>query len=169
MWYWIWEHLFLDISSTNTDTLVASLYQCFESRSIEVLTVVSATSAPPLSAKSVPPRCEPLYATNTSQHKQETFLYECPLHWVLLTTKKAQQNDSLRQYTPQAWSPFWLLKPASKHAHARLLPWDCHEAGLCCYLVIHIENFIRPLQLFYFHLWLFLLILPRIRIIRSRR
>jgi hypothetical protein len=29
---------------------------------------------------------------------------------------------------------------------------DCHEAGLCCYLVIHIENLLRPLQLFYFHL-----------------
>jgi hypothetical protein len=30
---------------------------------------------------------------------------------------------------------------------------DCHEFGLCCYLVIHIENLLRPLQLFYFHLW----------------
>jgi hypothetical protein len=30
---------------------------------------------------------------------------------------------------------------------------DCHEAGLCCYLVIHIENLLRPLQLFYFHFW----------------
>jgi hypothetical protein len=29
---------------------------------------------------------------------------------------------------------------------------DCHEAGLCCYLVIHIENLLRPLQLFHFHL-----------------
>jgi hypothetical protein len=31
-----------------------------------------------------------------------------------------------------------------------------HEAGLCCYLVIrvHPENLLlRPLQLFYFHLW----------------
>jgi hypothetical protein len=34
------------------------------------------------------PRCEPLYATNTSHHKQETFLYEYPLHRVLLPTKK---------------------------------------------------------------------------------
>jgi hypothetical protein len=30
---------------------------------------------------------------------------------------------------------------------------DCNEAGLCCYLVIHIENRLRPLQLFYFLLW----------------
>jgi hypothetical protein len=29
----------------------------------------------------------------------------------------------------------------------------CHEAGLCCYLLTHIENLLRPLQLFYFHLW----------------
>jgi hypothetical protein len=29
---------------------------------------------------------------------------------------------------------------------------NCHEAGLCCYLVIHIENLSHPLQLFYFHL-----------------
>jgi hypothetical protein len=30
---------------------------------------------------------------------------------------------------------------------------DCNEAGLCCYLVIHIENLLYPLQVFYFHLW----------------
>jgi hypothetical protein len=42
-----WEHLFLDISSTSTDTLVPSLYQCVETRSRDVfLTVVSVTSAP---------------------------------------------------------------------------------------------------------------------------
>jgi hypothetical protein len=29
---------------------------------------------------------------------------------------------------------------------------DCHEAGLCCYLVIHKEILLRPLQLFYFPL-----------------
>jgi hypothetical protein len=29
---------------------------------------------------------------------------------------------------------------------------DCHEAGLCCYLTIHIGNLLRPLQLFYFHM-----------------
>jgi hypothetical protein len=29
---------------------------------------------------------------------------------------------------------------------------DCHEVGLCCYLVIHIEDLLHPLQLFYFYL-----------------
>jgi hypothetical protein len=44
------------------------------------------------------------------------------LHWVLLSTKNAQENAALRYYTPQARSPFWLLKPASQLAHALLLP-----------------------------------------------
>jgi hypothetical protein len=35
------KHLFLDISSTNTDTLVPSLYQCVETRSIEVFLLLS--------------------------------------------------------------------------------------------------------------------------------
>jgi hypothetical protein len=30
---------------------------------------------------------------------------------------------------------------------------DYHEAGLCCYLVIRIENALSPLQPFFFHLW----------------
>jgi hypothetical protein len=44
------------------------------------------------------------------------------LHWVLFPQINAQQNAALRYYIPQAQSPFWLLKPASEHAHARLLP-----------------------------------------------
>jgi hypothetical protein len=63
-----------------------------------------------------------LHATNTSHRKQETFLYEYPLHWVILPTNNAQQNAALRYDTPQPRSPFWLLNPASEHAHSRLLP-----------------------------------------------
>jgi hypothetical protein len=49
MWYTnLGKHFFLDISSTNTDSLVPLLYQCVETRSTEAfLTAVSATSAPP--------------------------------------------------------------------------------------------------------------------------
>jgi hypothetical protein len=43
---WKKKHLFLDMSSTNIGTPVPSLYHCVEMRSIEVLTVVSATTAP---------------------------------------------------------------------------------------------------------------------------
>jgi hypothetical protein len=37
----------------------------------------------------------------------------------------------------------------------RICYLDCHEAGLCCYLVTQIENLLHPLQLFDFHLCLF--------------
>jgi hypothetical protein len=34
--------------------------------------------------------------------------------------------------------------------HMRICYLDCHEAGLGCYLLIHVENLLRPLHLFYF-------------------
>jgi hypothetical protein len=43
-----------------------------------------------------------------------------------------------------------LLKRPNMRMHVCYL--DCHETGLCCYLVIHIKNLLHPLQLFYFHL-----------------
>jgi hypothetical protein len=74
------KSLFLDISFTNIDKLVPSLYQCVETRSIEKsfwplfqllphlrfnLFVISETFANMV---------EPLDAANASQHKQETSL-----------------------------------------------------------------------------------------------
>jgi hypothetical protein len=43
----------------------------------------------------------------------------------------------------------------NQYLNMRMHVWylDSHEAGLCYYLVIHIENLLRPLQLYYFHLW----------------
>jgi hypothetical protein len=89
------KHLFLDISSTNTDTLVPSLYQRDETHSIEVFWLLP-QPLPHLVGHHLRlsnilerisrPSCEPLYATNTSHLKQETFIYECPLHWVRLPT-----------------------------------------------------------------------------------
>jgi hypothetical protein len=35
----------------------------------------------------------------------------------------------------------------------RLCYQDCHEAGLSYYIMMHMYNLLRPLQLFYFHLW----------------
>jgi hypothetical protein len=110
-------------------------------------TSVSTSSS---SAKRALPSCEPLYVTNTSHRKQETFHYEYPLHWVLLPTKNAQQNATLR---PQARSSFWLLTPGSEHAHASLLPRLPRSWTVLLPNDIYIENLLRPLQLFYFHLW----------------
>jgi hypothetical protein len=66
-----------------------------------LLTVVSATSAPlfnlfvvneTFAIKAAISRlyCEPLYVTNTSHRKQETFLEECRLHWVFVRKENAQ-------------------------------------------------------------------------------
>jgi hypothetical protein len=85
--------------------------------------------------------------TNTSHRKQETFLYEYPLHGVLLATKNAQQKAALwyvRHFD------YWNLP---LNVSMRVSYLDCHEARLCCYLVTHIENLLRSLLLFYFHLW----------------
>jgi hypothetical protein len=81
---WERKHILLDVSSTNIDTLAPSLYQCVETRSIEVFCCLShfrtSVSTSSSSAKRLPASCELFYATNTSHFKQETFLYEHPLH-----------------------------------------------------------------------------------------
>jgi hypothetical protein len=38
---WKKKHLFLDISSTNIDTLAPSIYQCAETRNIDVFWLLS--------------------------------------------------------------------------------------------------------------------------------
>jgi hypothetical protein len=73
------------MSSTNTDTLVPSLYQCVEIRSKGVFWLLS-QSLPQLRfnlfviSETFATKAEQLYTTNTSHRKQETFLYEHPLH-----------------------------------------------------------------------------------------
>jgi hypothetical protein len=79
------KHFFLHISSTNIDTLVPSLYQCVETRGIEVYRLLS-QPLPHLRfnlfviSETFVTKVETLYATNTSHREQETLLYEYPLH-----------------------------------------------------------------------------------------
>jgi hypothetical protein len=95
----IWKKHF-STCSTNIDTLVPSLYQCLETRSIKVFWLLSQPLPHPIStssssAKRLPPSSVPLYATNTSYLKQDTFLHEYPMYWVLLPSKNTQQNAAL--------------------------------------------------------------------------
>jgi hypothetical protein len=155
------KHLFLDISSTNNDTFVPSPYQFFETPQHEgPLIDVSATSAPPshhlrfsnVIQRISRPSCEQLYATNTSHRKQETFHNEYPLQWALLPRKKTHNRTHIFGSTLLKHGlhfDYW-NKPLNICMCVCYL--DCHEAGLCCYLVLHIQNLLRPLQLFYFHL-----------------
>jgi hypothetical protein len=56
------------------------------------------------------------------------FVYYAALSWIVVCIvsfahkKSAQENAALRCNTPQARSPILLRKPASEHAHTRLLP-----------------------------------------------
>jgi hypothetical protein len=156
------KHLFLDVSPTNIDTLVPSLYDCVETRSIEVYWLLSANSAPPFQPlRHQPnvchvsrPSCEPLYTTNISHRKQETFLYEYPLHSDLLPTKEKTLNRTLLfgdTHLKHGCHFGYGNQPLNIRIYVLYL--DCHKAGLCCYLVIHIGNLLRQLQPFYFHLW----------------
>jgi hypothetical protein len=79
------KHLFLDIFSTNIDTLVPSLSQCVETRSIQVFWLLF-QPLPHLAGNHLRlwnglgrisrPSCEPHYARSTFKCTQETFLYE---------------------------------------------------------------------------------------------
>jgi hypothetical protein len=123
--------------------------QCAETRSLEVFQLLF-QSLPHLFdlfviSEIFATKMETLYSTNRSHTKQKTFLYEYLLHWLLLPTKK----------TRSLFFGSILLK------HCRYFDYwnqplnylDCHETGLCCYIVIHIENLLHSLQLFYFHFW----------------
>jgi hypothetical protein len=82
------KHLFLNISFTNTDTPVPSLYQCVETRSIEVFWLLS-LPLPHLhlnffTSKTVVTFLDPVVNRFTRQTlpilNREHFLDEYPLH-----------------------------------------------------------------------------------------
>jgi hypothetical protein len=109
------------------------------------LIVVSATSAPPF---------QPLrHQRNVCQPAVNRFTRQ--------TLPTANRKHSL--WTSFAMSPAVHKRSTTEHhfdywnqpqnMRMRVCCLDCHEDGLCCYLVIHTENLLRQLQLFYFHLW----------------
>jgi hypothetical protein len=154
---WTWENIYF--STYPPPTLIhlsrftcaskSAALKCLDYCLSHFRTSVSTSSS---SAKRLPPSCEPLYATNTSHSKQNTFLYEYPFHWVLLPIKT--HNITLFFFRT-------LLKNGRRfdywsqplNMRMRVCYIDSHEAGLCCYLVTHIENLLHPLQLFYLHSW----------------
>jgi hypothetical protein len=133
---WKKNHLFLDVSSTNIHTLVPSLYQCVE-------TLVSAISAPAFQ----PRRWRTLPTANRKHFIMNilcivSFCSQNTYNRALLLGSKRSKHGRHTDYWNQP-------------LNMRMSVWylDYHEAGLCCYLLIHIGNLLRPLQLFYFHLW----------------
>jgi hypothetical protein len=134
------------------------LYQCVESRSIQSfdfclshLSTYERKSSS--SATRLPPSCEPLYVTNTFHSKQETFLYKYSLKWIFLPTKKAQYRTLLFGSTLLKHGSHFDYWNQPLNIDMRVKYLDCHKAWLCCYLVVYIENLLRPYQLLCFHLW----------------
>jgi hypothetical protein len=127
-------------------------------------TVVSATSAPPF---------QPL------RHQRNVW------HAVVNRFKR-QTLPTVKRINISLWISFALSPFAHNKTHNRTLLFsstqkyghnfdywnqplnmcmricylDCHEAWLCCYLLIHTENLLRPLQLFFFLFVTYLLTLP---------
>jgi hypothetical protein len=106
-----------------------------------LLTVVSATSNPPF---------QPLRHQRNVCHS----VVNC-FTWQTLPTVKRKYFFinilCIESFCPSKTHNRTLLFDSILLKHRRHL--GCHEAGLCCYLVIHIENLLRTLQLFYFYLW----------------
>jgi hypothetical protein len=168
---WKKKHLFLDISSTNTDTIIVALPvrrnpqhgSLFDYCLSHFRTTVSTFFS---SARRLPPRRDRFTRQTLSTVNRKHF-FMTSLCIESCCPQKTHNETLLFGSVPQALSPFWLLKPASEHAHARLLPrpflfWknkcvykkglanahptrylDCHEAGLCCYLVIQKTYYIH--------------------------
>jgi hypothetical protein len=131
------------------DTLVPSLYQFVESRNIEEfwlfseplphLWVISETFTAKMAI--FPPSCEPLYSSNTSHLKEGTFVYEYPLHRFLWLSKMKQNKSLLFGsifFKHGRHFDYW-NRPLNMRM--RICYLDYHEAGLGCYLVIHIKTY----------------------------
>jgi hypothetical protein len=160
------KHLFLDISSTNIDTLVPSLYQCVETRNMEVCWLLS-QPFPHLrfNSSSSAKRSSRCHVNRLTRQTVPTVNRK---HFFLnilciksFCPQKRTHNrtvlfhSSLLKYGRH--SDYW-----NQRINMRMRVWylDTHEAVLCCDLVLHIGNLLRPLQLFYFRscpiYWLFL-------------
>jgi hypothetical protein len=97
-----------------------------------LLTVVSATSVSTCTSSA---KC----LQHTSHCKQETFLYEYIFYSVLLHTKS--HNRTLLFGSKLEHSRHFDYWNQLLNMRMRICYLDWHEAGLCCYLVIHIETY----------------------------
>jgi hypothetical protein len=153
---WKKKHLFLDIFCIHIDTLVPSLYQCIETCSLQVFWLLSQPLLhllrPHLRLSNSHeriswPSFELLYWKNTSHLNRKHFFMIIFCIESFCPQKRTTECCSLVVH-PLSRVVILLLKPASEHGHAHLLP----RLSWSCYLVIHIENLLYPLQLFHFHL-----------------
>jgi hypothetical protein len=137
----------IDISSTNIDTLVPSLYKCVEIRSTEIFWLLSQPIQHLRFNLSViserlarsRPSCEPIYAINTSTvNRKHSFMnILCIESFCPQThTRKLLFGSTILNHGSH--SDYW---NHPMNMSMRVCYLDCHEAGLCCYLMIHIGTY----------------------------
>jgi hypothetical protein len=133
------KHLFLDISSTNIDTLVPSLYQCAEPAAQKCfdccLNHFRTWSCHHLRLSNV--------FENISRPSCERFTWQISFALSPFAHKNAQQAATFRYTSKHGRHYGHWNRPVN--LSMRVCYLDCHEAGMCCYLVIHRENLLRPL------------------------
>jgi hypothetical protein len=121
------------------------------------LTVVSATSTPPFQPlRHQRNLCHPVVNRFTRQTLPTVNMKRFFINILCVESVCPQKKKSI---TERCSSVVTLLKHGrhfdywnqSLNMSIRVCYLDCHEAGLCCYVVIHIENLLHPLQLLYFH------------------
>jgi hypothetical protein len=100
------------------------------------------------SAKPLPPSCEPLYVTNTShcKHRKKFFINLLCIESVC--TQKTHNRTLLFGVTPLKHGRHSDYGNQPLNIRMRVCYLDCHEAEMCCYLVIHIENLLHPFSCF---------------------
>jgi hypothetical protein len=141
----------MHLSHRFTSASKCAAYKSFHCCLTHFHTSVSTFSS---SAKHLSPSCELPFTTNTSHHKEETFVYEMSFALSeLFCPQKMHSRTLLFGSTLLKHGCHFYYWNQPLNMRMRICYLDCHEAGLYCYLVIHIENLLCPLQLFYLHLW----------------
>jgi hypothetical protein len=183
MWYSkLGKKTFISRHILHQNWYTCPIYQWVETRSKEVFLTVSATSAPAL---------QPL-------RQQRNLCHPVVNRFTRKTLPRVNRkhlfvnNLFIETFFPQYTHNRTLLFSSTSLKHGRHFDyWNqplnmsmcvcCvyyHEGGLCCYLVIHIENLLRSWQLFYFHLytiywapfvWKFVLVFQRVCFIRNKK
>jgi hypothetical protein len=158
MWYSNLEKTFISWHILHQHAYTCpSRYQCVETRSMEVFDCYLSHIRTSVSNSSRHQRnvCYSVlnrFARQTLPTVKSKYFFMNVLCTESFCPKRRTTERCSSVVYSQVWSPFRLLKPASEHVHARLLA-RLSRSWTVLYLVIHIVNLLRPLQLFYFHLW----------------
>jgi hypothetical protein len=168
---WGKNHLFLEISPTNIDTLVSSLYSSSFDCCLSHFFTWSST----------------IWYFRTSLREFLDPVVNCFTRQTLPTVnRKPLLVSSVSSPFAHKGRKTPLLFGSTLLEHGRRFDYwnqplnmlihfcylDCHAVGLCCYLVIYIEKLLHQLQVIYFHLcrisWLSLVDVSKVKFTLQR-